>query len=202
MHSVSVSLDFLLKLHAYLLSPPPLVIRNSLFSCFDTMLTDVVRVQWVTSNSRFLMGSRRTITPLIGRFRLRSQRPDSSDAFLQTCAAFAAPFISIGACNRNYWLLFTVSKCFLLKNLDRGIDERRDCDGGVVNWVISHHHGRQSPAWPGLNVLLKELLNCSLTLSFLIQKDNNGGTRHHNPRKTGPQKVFIYVYTQRFFSLC
>lgn len=74
-----------------------LVMQNSLFCCFDRMLTDVVEIQWVTSNSRFLMGSRRTITPLIGWFRPRRRRPDSSDAFLWTCSVFAALFIFICA---------------------------------------------------------------------------------------------------------
>lgn len=161
------------------------------------MLTDVVKIQWVTSNSRFLMGSRRTITPLIGWFWLRSRRPDSSDAFLQTCAVFAAPFIFIGAWNGNYWPSFTQSKCcFFKENLDGSIDERRECNGCVVKTVISHHPGRQSPARPGPNVLLKVTVKL---LSFLIQKDNSGSTRNHNPCKTGPQKVLIHVYMRRFF---
>lgn len=136
------------------------------------MLTDAVEIQWVTSNSRFLMGSRHTMTPLIGWFRVRSWRPESSDAFLQTSAVFAAPFIFIGAWNSNYWLIFTLSKCwfFFFLNLDRGIDERRECDGGVVKWVLSHHPGRQSPAWPGLNALLKVTVKLQFDSPFLSKR--------------------------------
>lgn len=151
--------------------------RNSLFSCFDTMLTDVVEIQWVTSNSRFLMGSRRTITPLIGWFWLRSRRPDSSDAFLQTCAVFAAPFIFISAWNSHYWPSFTLSKCCCFLKSGQRHRWEEGLQWRVVKRVISHHPGRQSPAWPGPNVLLK--VTVKLQLDSLLSYPK-GQQRQHS----------------------